>query len=146
MIRATFLAALAALVAAAGSAEACDGLEVRKAWVREAPPTARTLVAYMELHNAGDQSLSVTRMHATSGFDGSMLHGTEIVDGVSRMRHVDQLDLAPGESASLAPGGLHLMLFESKQPLREGDLVQLNIECAAGTPQRIDVPVRRSAP
>lgn len=143
MKRAAFLIAL---LATAGVAQACDGLEVRKAWVREAPPMARTLVAYMRLQNAGDQALSVTDIKPASGFEGSMLHGTELVDGVSRMRHVDQLDLAPGESAELAPGGLHLMLFEPQQPLREGDVVKLKIECAAGEAQLHDVAVRRSAP
>ena len=137
---------LVALWTAAGAAQACDGLQVSEAWVREAPPVARTLVAYMKLQNAGREPLSVTGMQAASGFDGSMLHGTEIVDGVSRMRHVDQLDLAPGETAELAPGGLHLMLFEPQQALREGDLVQLKIECAAGEARLLDVPVRRRAP
>lgn len=143
MIRAVFAAAL---VAASGTAQACEGLQITKPWVREAPPMARTLVAYMQLQNRGDRDLSVTGMQAASGFDGSMLHGAEIVDGVSRMRHVDQLDLAPGETAELAPGGLHLMLFEPQQALREGDVVQLKIECAAGQTQLLDVPVRRSAP
>lgn len=139
-------ALLAGLWAATAAAQACGGLEIHQAWVREAPPMARTLVAYMRLENSSTEALTVTGIAAANGFDGSMLHGTEIVDGVSRMRHVDQLDLEPGHSAALAPGGLHLMLFEPQQPLREGDLVKLKIECASGDARLIDVPVRRNAP
>lgn len=128
------------------SALPCDGLQVKQAWVREAPPMARTLVAYMQLHNTSNAPLQITDIKAVSGFDGSMLHGTEIVDGVSRMRHVDVLDLAAGDTAELAPGGLHLMLFEPQQALRAGDEVDLQIDCAAGQAFPLTVPVRRSAP
>lgn len=139
------LTAAGILMALAPAIWACDGLSVENAWVREAPPVARTLVAYMDLSNRGDAPVTVTGIRAASIFSGSMLHGTEVVDGVSRMRHVDELPLQPGDQARLEPGGLHLMLFKPSQPLRAGDQVELLIDCMDQDALRISVPVRRAA-
>lgn len=138
------LSAACLLAAATPSVWPCDGLSVENAWVREAPPVARTLVAYMDLSNRGAAPVTVTGIRAASIFSGSMLHGTEVVDGVSRMRHVDELPLQPGDQARLEPGGLHLMLFKPSQPLRAGDQVELLVECMDQDALRITVPVRRA--
>ncbi len=38
-------------------------------------------------------------------------------DGVLCMRPIEAIDVAPGTSLVLAPGGLHIMLMELKEPL-----------------------------
>ena len=40
------------------------------------------------------------------------MHETETTDGVSRMRPLPSLTVAPGQTVTLAPGGKHLMLFD----------------------------------
>jgi copper(I)-binding protein len=45
-----------------------------------------------------------------------------VQDGVMRMRPLPRgIEIAPGMTAKLEPGGVHLMFFELKQPLRAGD-------------------------
>ncbi|MEM7728716.1 MAG: copper chaperone PCu(A)C [Pseudomonadota bacterium] len=39
------------------------------------------------------------------------LHTHTMTDGVMRMREVARIDMAAGETVTLEPGGLHLMLF-----------------------------------
>ena len=39
------------------------------------------------------------------------MHETETTDGVSRMRPLERLIVAPGQTVTLAPGGKHLMLY-----------------------------------
>jgi hypothetical protein len=39
------------------------------------------------------------------------LHTHTMVDGVMKMREVDGIDLPQGETVTLEPGGLHLMMF-----------------------------------
>jgi copper(I)-binding protein len=62
------------------------------------------------------------------------------------MRPVETLEIAAGERADLAPGGMHLMFYGVSQPFAEGEEipVQLTFETAGA----IDavLPVRRSAP
>ena len=51
---------------------------------------------------------------------------THIMDGnVMKMRRVEALDLKDGTSHVLKPMGDHIMLFDLKQPLKEGDLIKI---------------------
>ena len=64
-----------------------------------------------------------------------------------RMRELDALDLPAGQIVSLAPGGMHLMLFDLSAPLRDGGRVHLTLTLRDRTgkesSQSVDAPVRR---
>jgi periplasmic copper chaperone A len=60
------------------------------------------------------------------------LHETRIVDGVSRMRHLPELRLAPDASAILKPGGMHLMLMKPGTALKAGSKVVIEFELSGG--------------
>ena len=45
--------------------------------------------------------------------------------GLMKMRAVKGIDLKPGATVELRPGGYHVMLEDLKQPLKEGDHVPL---------------------
>jgi copper(I)-binding protein len=45
--------------------------------------------------------------------------------GVMRMRALPRIDLPAGQTVKLAPGGMHVMLIDIKQPLKPGDKVPL---------------------
>jgi copper(I)-binding protein len=50
-------------------------------------------------------------------------------NGVMTMRPLDKgLTIEPGKAVKLAPGGYHLMLFDLKSPLKQGDKVPLTLE------------------
>jgi copper(I)-binding protein len=50
-------------------------------------------------------------------------------NGVMTMRALDKgLAIEPGKTVKLAPGGYHLMLFDLKNPLKQGDKVPLTLE------------------
>jgi copper(I)-binding protein len=45
------------------------------------------------------------------------------------MRPLDKgLSIEPGKTVKLAPGGLHLMLMDLKNPLKQGDKVPLTLD------------------
>ena len=46
---------------------------------------------------------------------------------VMRMRQVDAIELPPGATVELKPGGMHLMLMGLKQPLKADDKVPLTL-------------------
>ena len=69
------------------------------------------------------------------------LHFMRMEDGVMRMRSLPSVELPAGETVQFKPGGLHVMLFELKQPLKAGeelDLV-LIVEDGAGHRSRVGV-------
>ena len=94
------------------------------AWSRATPgPTA---AVYLELRNTGADSDRL--MGATSpAAERIEFHEHRMVDGVMSMNAVPQIDLPAGKTATLAPGGRHLMLFGLAKPLRPGDRLSLTL-------------------
>ena len=90
--------------------------------------------AYMELVSRTHMALTAVVSPAAAGAE---LHSTSMEEGVIRMRPVARIELPEGKPVKLAPGGLHIMLVDIKQPLKPGDNVPLTL-----TVQRADLASR----
>jgi len=100
---------------------------VENAWARATPGGAKTGAAYMTLVNAGaaaDRLLGAT----TSVADKVQFHKDEEENGVSRMRQLQTVELAPGATIVFKPAVMHIMLVGLKQPLKEGQTFPLALE------------------
>lgn len=73
------------------------------------------------------------------------LHQTRTVAGVSRMRAVPQLRIAPDAAAVLEPGGLHLMLMQAHAPPKPGSRVAIEFVLQDGGVLRGEFEVRKPA-
>ncbi|MDQ2068915.1 copper chaperone PCu(A)C [Natronospira bacteriovora] len=111
-------------------------------WVREAPPGTSVTAGYLQLHNRGDEAVSLTAVSADE-FRRSELHETVHEDGQARMRHVDAVLIPAGGQAELAPGGKHIMLHEPRRTLEAGDWVTLTLRFDNGQLLQIAAPVRK---
>jgi copper(I)-binding protein len=50
-------------------------------------------------------------------------------DGVMTMRPLEKgLTIEPGKTVKLAPGGYHLMMFDLKSPLKQGERLPVTLE------------------
>jgi copper(I)-binding protein len=130
--------------AAVGAETVCQPV-IEQAWVRAAPPGAGTLAAYLVLRNPCGETVVVTDVESLD-FGMPMIHRTEEVDGVSRMREAGDLSLAPGAELRFEPGGLHLMLMRPLRTLKEGDSARIRLVLADGRRVFAEFPVRREAP
>jgi len=124
---------------AAGCAVTADGAQaqpvtVKDAWVRAPAPGQKVAGAYMELVSRSDLALIAVASPAAASVE---LHSTSVEEGVMRMRPVARFELPQGKPVKLAPGGLHIMLVDVKQPLKPGDIVPLTL-----TVQRADLSGR----
>lgn len=110
-------------VAAAQEFKAGD-ITVVAPWARATPGGAKVGGAYLELRAAvGDRLMS-----ASSPAAGKVEIHEHVNDGgVMRMRRIDGLAVPAGASVMLKPGGYHLMLMDLKQPLKQGEKVQLTL-------------------
>jgi copper(I)-binding protein len=135
-----FTALLLLIGASAASADAT--LEISEAWVREAPPTARMMAGYMTINNSGDAAITVTSI-SSPDFDSAEIHRTVIEEEVARMLPVRQLEIPANSQVKLEPGGLHLMLFDAKRPLPEGETVTFIIHLDGSNSVSITSPVVR---
>ena len=116
------------------------GLVVRDAWVREAPPGASVLAGYLQLENRGPETLVFDAL-SSSDFGRIELHRTLVEEGVAKMQPVGQLEIAAGESVSLEPGGMHLMLMGPRQSMSPGNQVLIQMTSAAGQTFEYEVSV-----
>ncbi|MGD8630773.1 MAG: copper chaperone PCu(A)C [Gammaproteobacteria bacterium] len=127
----------------AGSTLAAPTMDITDGWVREAPPTSRVLAAYMQIINLTDSELTVTGI-TSPDFEAAELHRTVVENGMARMLPVPELTIPAGGSITLAPGGLHLMLFDPVRPLQQGDTVTLVLHRSDDICITLAVPVLRS--
>ena len=119
---AVLFGALIVMPAVSGTASAAETVSARNAWVRTPAPGQKTAAAYLDLTSDTDATLVAVESPAAGKAE---LHTMNMDGGVMRMRPVQKIDLPAGKMVKLAPGGLHIMLFDIKQPLKEGDKVPL---------------------
>ncbi|MCX2892300.1 copper chaperone PCu(A)C [Stenotrophomonas lactitubi] len=148
MITKPFVGVLLVLCAAAASASAAETkcVTVEQGWVRLLPnPKMAMTAGYAVIRNGCAKAVAITGARSATFGDVS-LHETTLVDGVSRMREVRRLPLAPGARAVLKPGGLHLMLMDGYRTLEEGQPVWLQLQLEDGTEVSTALIARRAAP
>ena len=115
---------------------------VENVWIREAPPTVKTLAAYMTLRNPTDNDISLICVESPT-FTNVMFHRTEIKDGMAKMRHADEIIIPSHASFELTPGNYHMMLLGMKKPLKEGDSVELTLIFKNADNQKVFAVVKK---
>ncbi|MCH8479405.1 MAG: copper chaperone PCu(A)C [Wenzhouxiangella sp.] len=136
-----FLLPVSFLLLAIGPALADQGgLTFDNAWTPEAPP-GRMMAGFMEIHNTGPDTVAIVDGRA-NGFGHVELHNTTMEDGVMRMRRIEALSIAPGQTLVLEPGGLHLMLIEPQRSFRDGDQIELVLTDSDGREYSLSSEVR----
>lgn len=110
----------------AGAQAGSNGVAVSQAWARATPGGVRTGGAYLQItaSSAAGDRLVDARSDAAERVE---LHTHVHENGVMKMRRVEAIEVPAGETVMLAPGGYHLMLMNLKQPLREGDTLDLTL-------------------
>jgi copper(I)-binding protein len=137
--------ALAAFASAAVGAEITCTPVIEKPWVRAAPPGAASLAGYLVLRNPCKDAIEVSGVESRD-FAMPMIHRSEVVEGVSRMRPAGKLVVPPGGSLRFEPGGLHLMLMKPQRALPDGSQAGVRLVLADGRRIFAVFPVRREAP
>lgn len=128
----------------AGTAQAAGHLVVEQAWIRTAPPAAAMRAGYAILRNAGDAPL-VVRGATSEAFGDASIHATSIENGMARMRELERIPLAAGESVTLEPGGKHLMLMRPVRELETGAKAAVRFEIEGGSSVQAEFVVRDAA-
>ena len=120
-------------------------LTVSQAWVRETPPTVSLTAAYMMLKNPSDVA-KILVGGSSPQFQRVEIHESLEKDGMAIMRPLAQIEIPAGQSADLKPGGLHIMLIGSEQPIQVGETVELTLQYADGHSQTLQLPIQTAAP
>ena len=108
----------------APAATAQQPVAVKDAWLRAPAPGQNVVGGYMELRSPTHALLIAVASPVAARAE---LHATTMDGGVMKMRQVDSIELPTAKTVKLAPGGLHVMLFDVKGPLKPGDKVPLTL-------------------
>lgn len=96
---------------------------VETPWSRATPGGARVAGGYLAIRNEGTtpDRLVGGSVDVAARFE---VHSMAMVDGVARMAPVEGgLEIPPGETVMLEPGGYHVMMMDLRAPLTEGDTI-----------------------
>lgn len=124
------IACLLALLPPASAAAGCQP-RVRDGWIRLVPGGMPMHAGFGRIENPCPMPVTVVSA-SSPAYGAAELHESRIVGGVSRMRPVPALRIAPDGAAVLKPGGLHLMLMRPARPLRPGSRVAVDFTAADG--------------
>jgi copper(I)-binding protein len=133
-------AALTSPAAAAGDYD-LGSIHISQPWSRATPKGAVTGAGYMVITNKGDAPERVNCV-ADDASGQCQIHSMTMEGGVMKMRPVEGgLEIKPGESVSLRPGGNHMMFLALKHPLEQGQTVKATLKFDHAGTIDVDYPV-----
>jgi copper(I)-binding protein len=108
-------------------------------WVRATVPAQKTAGAFMQL-----RSPKATRLvDVQSPVAGrAEVHQMSMEGQTMRMQKVDGIDLPAGQTVDLASGSYHVMLFDLKRQLKEGEQLPLTLTFLGADKKRENVTVQ----
>src|SRR5438067_7287209 len=98
LLVAVILAAAACF--AAVQLSAAERIRAENAWVPSAPPTIKVHAAYMTIVNESNEEQAVVSVESPD-YERAELHSSSVVNGVTQMRHVDQLAIPANKRVAL---------------------------------------------
>ena len=95
--------------------------------VTQALPGVMMSAGYVTLTNNSAEIISLTSVSSPQ-FASVEIHETIIANDIARMRPVEKLVIAPGQTVKLEPGAKHLMLMQAQESTdkKAVDLITLN--------------------
>jgi copper(I)-binding protein len=107
-------------------------------WIRATVPAQKTSGAFMQLTSKQDARLVGVRTPVAGNAE---IHQMEMQGQSMKMHAVDGIALPAGKPVNLASGGYHIMLFDLKRQLKEGETVPLTLVVEDARHKRSDVNV-----
>lgn len=117
-------------------------VQVENPYARAVPPNAANSAAFMVLHNDGAHDRNLVSVSSDVSRVAE-LHNHIHDNGVMRMRQVAQITVPAKGSIELKPGSYHVMLIDLKQPLKEGDAVNVTLNFADGASQAVSMTAQK---
>jgi len=135
--------------AVAGESVRVGDLEIVSVWTRATPPAAQVGAAYATITNHGETPDRLIAIRSPMIGRGEV-HEMSMVGGVMKMRAVaGGLEILPGGTVELKPGGFHVMLIGLAGPILEGKTLPLTFVFEKAGEVRLEpraAPIGAAAP
>lgn len=123
------------------SALAIGEVKVDNAMVRLLPPGVPNTAGYFSITNTGSEERVLVGA-SCAAVKKAELHDHQMVDGMMKMVHQQQVVVPAGHTLTFQPGGLHLMLFGLQAPLKEGQQIPFTLMFANGEQVEVSAVVK----
>ncbi len=115
-------------------------IQIKNPWVRFLPGKMST-GAFMDIENKTNKEKILI------GASSNVAHVVELhdhihINGVMKMTKIESIKIHPEKTTTLKPGGLHVMLINLKEPLKEHSKIKINLEFADGTKEAVEAEVK----
>jgi hypothetical protein len=108
-------------------------------WIRATVPAQTTAGAFMQLRSPKATRLVEVQTPVAGRAE---VHQMAMEGQTMRMQKVDGIDLPAGQTVNLSSGGYHVMLFDLKQQLKDGEQVPLTLTFVGPDKKRENVTVQ----
>jgi periplasmic copper chaperone A len=137
--------AMAALPLASAGAQAADydvgSIHITQPWTRATPKGASSGAGYLTVTNSGPAPDRLS-CAGTDVAAQCQIHTMSMENGLMKMRPVEGgLEIKPGETVTLKPGGDHMMFVKLKHPLQTGNTVGATLQFEKAGTVKIEMPV-----
>jgi len=103
-------------------------IHITQPWARATPKGAKSGAGYMTITNNGTTADRVNCVSSDASAQ-CQIHSMTMEGGVMKMRPVEGgLEIKPGETVTLAPGGFHVMLVTLKRRLETGQTIKTTLK------------------
>lgn len=141
IVSCTIATGLLLMVSTAAGAQTSP-VTVHDAWVRE-PMGGRNMTgAFAIVENSGATPRTVVAASSDVS-DTVELHEMKNENGMMRMSPVKKFDIPANGKLELKPGSFHVMLFDVKKKLVDGDKVKISLTLDDGTKVETEALVRK---
>ena len=124
---------------------AAENIKIVNACINEAPPNVKVYAGYLDIINDSEKPIELVGA-SSPVFEKVEFHLTRINQGITSMQQQANI-LIPAKSIfSFSPGQYHLMLFNNKQPVQQGDIIPLKLVFSDGESVQADMHVKHVVP
>lgn len=103
------------------------GVTLEDPWVATTSGGATVGAGYVVINNPGPDLERLLSAESPRAARVELHEMSMTDDGVMQMRAVSAVDIPAGGSAALAPGGLHIMMFDITAPIAEGEEIPITL-------------------
>jgi copper(I)-binding protein len=116
-------------------------IKITQPWARATPKGASSAAAYLTVTNTGTAPDRLSC--ASSDVSGQcQVHSMVMDNGVMKMRPVEGgLEIKPGETVTLKPSSVHIMLTDLKQPLEAGKTATATLQLEKAGTVKVEFPI-----
>ena len=121
---------------------AAGKIKIENPKIRLTPPNAPMTAIFMNMTNHSDKDVKL--VDVKGDFAGKFeLHNMEMANGKMVMRKVESIEVKQHETTELKSGGLHIMVFKLKNPLKEGAVHKISLIFDNKTTVAVDAKVEK---